>query len=75
MNMDCANKMLKLLEEPPSASVFILVSEHPELLLTTIRSRCQYIDVPKMNDQDIEQALINQRGIDPTMAHNIARTS
>lgn len=75
MNMDCANKMLKLLEEPPSASVFILVSEHPELLLTTIRSRCQYIDVPKMNDQDIEQALINQRGIDSTMAHNIARTS
>lgn len=75
MNMDCANKLLKLLEEPPSASVFILVSEHPELLLTTIRSRCQLIDVPKINDQDIEQALISQRGIDPTMAHNIARTS
>lgn len=75
MNMECANKLLKLLEEPPSASVFILVSEHPELLLTTIRSRCQLIDVPKINDQDIEQALISQRGIDPTMAHNIARTS
>ena len=75
MNMECANKLLKLLEEPPSASVFILVSEHPELLLTTIRSRCQYIDVPKINDQDIEKMLIEQRGIDPTMAHNIARTS
>lgn len=75
MNMDCANKLLKLLEEPPTASVFILVSEHPELLLTTIRSRCQYIDVPKISDQSIEQALIEQQKVDPTMAHNIARTS
>jgi len=75
MNADCANKLLKLLEEPPSASVFILVCEHPELLLTTIRSRCQLIEVPKLKDEDIEKVLVNQHNIDPTMAHNIARTS
>jgi len=75
MNADCANKLLKLLEEPPTGSVFILVSEHPELLLTTIRSRCQNIEVPKFLDSDIEQVLITRHSIDPTMAHNIARSA
>ena len=39
MNLTCANKMLKLLEEPPQKTVFLLVSEEPERLLETIRSR------------------------------------
>lgn len=75
MNEQCANKILKLLEEPPAQSVFILVCEHPELLLTTIRSRCQLIDIPKMRDEDIEQILVRQYNIDSGMAHGIARAS
>ena len=75
MNDECANKLLKLLEEPPTGSVFILVSEHPELLLTTIRSRCQLVEVPKFQEGDIEQVLTIRHYIDPTMAHNIARTA
>ena len=46
MNRHAANTLLKTLEEPPGATVFILVSSNPALLLATIRSRCQMIDFP-----------------------------
>jgi DNA polymerase-3 subunit delta' len=45
MNIQAANTLLKILEEPPDGTHFFLVSEHPELLLPTIRSRCQMIRV------------------------------
>ena len=66
MNIECANKLLKLIEEPPSQTVFIMVSEEPDKLLETIRSRVQRIDIKKIDNEDIEQALIEQRGISPT---------
>ena len=44
MNVECANKLLKLLEEPPLKTVFLLVSEEPDLLLPTIVSRTQRIN-------------------------------
>lgn len=43
MNLDAANKLLKLLEEPPQGTLFLLISHNPERLLPTIRSRCQPI--------------------------------
>ncbi|MBR0500160.1 MAG: hypothetical protein IJJ72_04110 [Bacteroidales bacterium] len=43
MNLDAANKLLKLLEEPPQGTLFLLISHNPERLLPTIRSRCQTI--------------------------------
>ncbi|MBR6424213.1 MAG: hypothetical protein IKS47_06015 [Bacteroidales bacterium] len=43
MNLDAANKLLKLLEEPPQGTLFLLVSHQPERLLPTIRSRCQLV--------------------------------
>ena len=46
MNRHAANTLLKTLEEPPGATVFLLVSSSPALLLATIRSRCQMIDFP-----------------------------
>lgn len=73
MNATCANKLLKLLEEPPMKTVFLLVSEHPELLIDTIRSRVQRFDMRRIDDADIEQALIEQRTIVPADAHRIAR--
>ena len=73
MNQQSANKMLKLLEEPPRQTLFLLVSEHPELLLETIRSRTQRIDFKKIATEDIEQALIERRALEPNMAHRIAR--
>lgn len=72
MNAASANKLLKLLEEPPVQTVFLLVSEHPEQLLSTILSRVQTIRVPRLETQTIAAAL-QQRGIDGTKAIDIAR--
>ena len=73
MNAECANKLLKLLEEPPHQTVFIMVSEEPELLLDTINSRTQRIDIKKIDDDAIEKALTERRGLDQDVAHRIAR--
>ena len=73
MNTECANKLLKLIEEPPQQTVFIMVCEEPDKLLETIRSRVQRIDVKKIDDACIEQALVKRRGISEDAAHRIAR--
>ena len=73
MNIECANKILKLLEEPPQQTVFIMVCEEPDRLLETIRSRVQRIDVKRISDADIEQALCRQRGVDEETARRTAR--
>ena len=75
MNLASANKLLKLLEEPPRQTVFIMACEQPELLLETIRSRTQRIDVRPISTEAIEQALINRRALDADNAHRIARVS
>ena len=53
MNIECSNKLLKLLEEPPKGTVFILVSENTHALLETIISRVQKIKIPKFNINNI----------------------
>jgi len=73
MNIECANKLLKLIEEPPQQTVFILVSEEPDKLLETIRSRVQRIDIKKITNDEVEQSLIDQRGISSGDAHHIAK--
>ena len=73
MNIECANKILKLLEEPPSQTVFIMVCQEPDKLLETIRSRVQRIDVKKIADGDVKQALIEKRGLTEDMAQRISR--
>ena len=75
MNVTSANKILKLLEEPPQQTVFILVSEEPEKLLETIRSRTQRFDFKRISEEDIRTALIQQRGLDDDTAQRIARIS
>lgn len=75
MNVECSNKLLKLLEEPPQKTVFLLVSEAPGQLLETIRSRVQRFDVRRISDGDIEQALTQSRGIDAADARRIARSA
>lgn len=75
MNDDSANKILKTLEEPTPDTVFILAVERPELLLETIRSRVQRIDVPSISADDLTAALSQKRGIVPSAARGIARAS
>lgn len=53
MNIIAANKLLKILEEPPAKTVFLLVSENTGMMLQTILSRTQLIKVPKIRDEDL----------------------
>jgi DNA polymerase-3 subunit delta' len=73
MNQECANKILKLLEEPPSQTVFLMVCNEPEKLLETIRSRVQRVDVKKIDTEDIRQALMEKRGLTEDEAQRISR--
>ena len=73
MNAACANKLLKLLEEPPVQTVFLLVSEHPEQLLPTIQSRVQLIRVPGLPNDTVAEALRQHSQISETEANDIAR--
>lgn len=75
MNLQCENKILKLLEEPPAETLFILVSRNPELLLETIRSRVQRFDVRPIAVDDMAEALQNRRALAPDDARRIARIS
>ena len=60
MNSTCANKLLKLLEEPPAKTVLILISENTETTLPTIISRVQLLNFNKLSDQDISTILQDQ---------------
>lgn len=57
------NKLLKLIEEPPANTLFILVAENADAILPTILSRCQLVRIPKPETNEIEAALL-QRGVD-----------
>lgn len=77
MHMTCANKLLKILEEPPENTVFLLVSNSPEEIITTILSRTQHINIPKLTEDDIVLALLRDKtkSVSQLDAVNIARIS
>lgn len=75
MNQQSANKILKILEEPPSKTIFILVSEAPMQLLTTIRSRTQQFEVPPVDDQDVLKAILPLVDGDNSIAELIVRNA
>lgn len=62
MHVACANKLLKILEEPPEKTLFLLVSEEPDLLLPTIISRTQQIKVSRLDEDVIAKALRERYG-------------
>ena len=66
------NKLLKLIEEPPPNTLFVLVAENESLILPTIVSRCQLIKIPLPVPNAIEQALIQRAGATPETASQIA---
>ncbi len=63
MNISCANKLLKILEEPPQKTLFLLVSEDPNSLLPTIISRVQHVKVPRLDEQEIYSALVEREQV------------
>jgi DNA polymerase-3 subunit delta' len=68
------NALLKTLEEPPSASMFVLVTSRPDTLLATVRSRCPRLSFRPLSSQDIAAALMKRRH-NETQARAIAATA
>lgn len=73
MHIACANKLLKLLEEPPQMTLFLFVSEHPEQLLPTIISRLRPLPVPRLSEQEVIEALMSKNMIPLAQAQDAAR--
>ncbi|MFV0321795.1 MAG: DNA polymerase III subunit delta' [Alphaproteobacteria bacterium] len=61
MNINAANAILKILEEPPKQTIFFLISHNPDKLLPTIISRCRKLDFSPLNQLDM-RALLNEEG-------------
>lgn len=74
MNAECANKLLKLLEEPPKGTVFLMVTEEPDMVLPTLVSRMQRINIPLLEESDLSQ-MLEKRYMLPTDAADIAHRS
>ncbi|MBO7454870.1 MAG: DNA polymerase III subunit delta [Paludibacteraceae bacterium] len=73
MHIACANKLLKLLEEPPQMTLFLFVSDHPEQLLPTIISRLRPLPVPRLSEQEVIEALMSKNMIPLAQAQDAAR--
>jgi DNA polymerase-3 subunit delta' len=72
LNINAANKLLKILEEPPEKTVFLLIAESREQLMATIQSRTQALRFKPLLDQEIEHFLIEDAGVDKEKAFQIA---
>jgi DNA polymerase-3 subunit delta' len=66
---DAENALLKSLEEPPTASVFILVTSRPETLLATVRSRCSRLRFGRLVAADVARILSERQGYETEEAH------
>jgi len=75
MNVDTANKLLKVIEEPFSDTIFILVSNEPGQLLATIRSRVQNFAMTPMDRAELTQVLTSRYGVSDQTASEAARLS
>lgn len=71
MNAPAANKLLKLIEEPPSKTLFLLVSENSEQIIPTILSRLQLIKIPKIDQKSMHIAICDRFGLAPDKATDI----
>ncbi len=69
------NKLLKLIEEPPPNTLFILVAENESLILPTILSRCQVIRIPALETEDIVSALVERNNTETAAARQVAGVS
>lgn len=75
MHESCANKLLKIIEEPTDNTIFLLVSDTPDNIITTIQSRCQRINVHGVAECDIVEALESEYNILPDDATTVAHLS
>ena len=69
------NKLLKLIEEPPPNTLFILVAENESLILPTIVSRCQLIKIPALETNEVQEALMTRNNTSAEIARQAAGVS
>jgi DNA polymerase-3 subunit delta' len=75
MHQATANKLLKMIEEPPEKTLFLLVSQEPDKVIPTILSRCQLVKIPSFSSSDIEKYLTDRFNIPPDKAGDISYVS
>ncbi|HNR18733.1 MAG TPA: DNA polymerase III subunit [Bacteroidia bacterium] len=75
LNTTAANKLLKIIEEPPDSTLFILVTDNYEQILPTILSRTQLIKINKIKDADLTHALVNVYGLQQQQAQRMVHLS
>lgn len=75
MRSEGSNAFLKILEEPPPFTVFLLVSDQPEQLLPTVISRTQRVQIPSLDDETLAGYLHSRFGLNPDKALQIASLS
>jgi DNA polymerase-3 subunit delta' len=75
MHQSTSNKLLKMIEEPPEKTLFLLVTEEVDKIIPTILSRCQLVKVPSFHNRDIENYLKDRFNIAPEKAADISRVS
>lgn len=73
MNTECSNKILKLVEEPPKKTVLLFLTEEPEHIINTIRSRCQTLQIPLLPESEIAKALVSKTNVPEYEALKISR--
>jgi DNA polymerase-3 subunit delta' len=69
------NKLLKLIEEPPPDTLFILVAENESQVLPTILSRCQLVKIPGLSTVEVAEALTERAKVSPDQARQVASIS
>ena len=72
---EAQNALLKTLEEPPTASTFVLVTSRPDVLLPTVRSRCQRLRFGRLAPAEVAAVLIRDHGYAESDAHAAASLS
>lgn len=72
MNLVAANKLLKLIEEPPAQTLFLLVAENSRQMLKTILSRTQLVSVPPVHDGDLADMIAREFNLQQSDAHTLA---
>ena len=75
MNSESSNKILKLLEEPPEKTVFLLLTEEEDKILRTIYSRCQILTLPGLSQNELTNALIEKQGCSEQQAQSVAKSA
>lgn len=75
MKEACSNKLLKIIEEPPIDTLFLLVSEEPDTIIPTILSRTQRVEIPRIERNDIIEALVSRYGLTAEDASRVATQS